>query len=80
MNWKLFLEGAAAAAIGGAVNHLVLIPDGATHEEAMKGLAIGALIGLIAYLKTNARQAKADQPPASRLRQSDPPPDPGPQG
>lgn len=73
-NWKLFLEGLAAAAIGGAVNHLLLIPDGATPETTMKGLAIGALIGVLGYLKTNARQAKA-----APLRQSDPPPDPGPQ-
>lgn len=79
MNWKLFLEGAAAAAIGGAVNHAAMIPDGVASnpKAALKVIGTGAVIGLFAYLKNNAR--KPQPQPQTRL-QADPPTDPGPQG
>lgn len=76
MNWKLLLEGAAAAALGGAINQVALVPDGASPAITIKIVGAGALIGLFGYLKKNARK---DKPPEPQPQQSDPPPDPGPQ-
>ena len=77
MNWRLLIEGAAAAALGGAVNQVALVPDGASTTLTLKIVGAGAVIGLFGYLKKNAR--KPDRPPPPPEPQADPPPDPGPQ-
>lgn len=77
MNWKLLLEGVAAAAIGGAINNVSLVPEGASPEVTLKIVGAGAVIGLFGYLKKNARKPDRPNP---QPQQSEPPPDPGPQG
>lgn len=76
MNWKAFLEGVAAAAIGGAATGATAaLQDGQlTAKQIGASVAVGAIVGISGYFKTNALKKKP-QP-----QQSEPPPDPGPQG
>ena len=73
MNWKLFVEGAAAAA-GGAFTGGVIAYEAKVTDPLLvgKAAASGALVGLLGYLTKNARKPQPQQ--------SEPPPDPGPQG
>lgn len=76
MNWKAFLEGIAAAAIGGAATGgATAISDGTIHPKQVgAAAAAGAIIGIAAYFKQSPLKKKP------KPQQSDPPPDPGPQG
>ena len=76
MNWKAFLEGVAAAAIGGAATGATAaLQDGQlTAKQIGASVAVGAIVGISGYFKTNALKKK------QRPQQSEPPPDPGPQG
>lgn len=78
MNWKLFVEGAAAAAAGGAFTGGVIAYEAKVTDPLLvgKAAASGALVGLLGYLTKNARKPK----PKPQPMQSEPPPDPGPQG
>ena len=75
MNWKAFLEGVAAAAIGGAATGATAaLQDGQlTAKQIGASVAVGAIVGISGYFKTNALKKKP-QP-----QQSEPQPDPGPQ-
>ena len=78
MNWKAFLEGVAAAAIGGAATGATAaLQDGQlTAKQIGASVAVGAIVGISGYFKTNALKKK----PQPQQSQSEPPPDPGPQG
>ena len=52
MNWKLFLEGLGAAAISGAGTSLATAAAGGSLKAAGATAGVGALMGVLAYLKT----------------------------
>jgi len=80
VNWKAFLEGVAAAAIGGAATGATAaLQDGQlTAKQIGASVAVGAIVGISGYFKTNALKKKPK--PQPQPMQSEPPPDPGPQG
>lgn len=73
MNWKLWLKGLAAAAIGGATTSALSVavePSKPVDPTALGTTAVaGALVGLLAYLKqspippTTPPAAPTDPPP-----------------
>jgi len=73
VNWKAFGKGVFVAAIGGAFTGTTsALQDGNVSGKRVASLAMaGAILAVAAYLK---------QSPLPPKPQSDPPPDPGPQG
>lgn len=76
MNWRATLQGLASAIGGGVVTSLAQAYDkGNMTLPELKATAItGALLGLSLYFVKPATK------PDPKPQQSDPPPDPGPQG